>query len=584
MRGAAGEARQVAGLLQGGDDARRELAVSRIERLAAEACAGADPAAAARDCMELRDAVLALGEDGTVSISDARLLCRRIDEVQAEALEPLGSTRRCLEALDRAYVETSARELPRLAVEAAASADSVQLLLREEGALAVRASAGLEADASEVAAPGSVAARAASLREVVEATDAEDARAVFAVPFPGVPSAGVLRFASRAVWQFGQDEKRFFRLLAHRASELLSSQGQEDLRLRNTLETFESLIEASPLPIVAVDARGLVQIWNRAAESLFGWDRSDVLGRSNPMVPPAAEAETQRIVETVAQGGIVRGLEVRRLRKDGSEVDLALSVAPLRDTGGEVSGSIAVLADITDRIKREHEAEETARFRDHFIGIVGHDLRNPLTAIVTSAQLLLRFGNLGEKQARAVTRIGSSADRMARMIDDLLDFARTRLGGQFPIEPRRLNLLELCEHVIEELEFAHPERTVRVEAEGDLWGNWDSDRIAQVLSNLVGNALQHSPHDVPVLVTLHGHEDVVVLETHNDGPSIPPEVLPHIFEPGRRGDARAGGLGLGLFIVQQIVFAHGGTIEARSTMEHGTTFTVTLPRKARHKV
>lgn len=583
MRGAAGEARQVAGLLHGGDEVRRELALSRIERLAAEACAGADPATAARDCMELRDAVLALCEEGSLGLSDARLLCRRIDEVQAEALEPVGAMRRSFEALDRATSERSARELPRIAMEAATSADSAQLLLREDGSLAIRAAAGLEIDSSAIASEDSVAARAARLGEPVEATDVEGARTVLAMPFSGAPAAGVLRFSSRTVWQFGEDEKRFFRALTQRAAVLLSSDSERD-RLRHTLETFESLIEASPLPIVAVDMRGLVQIWNRAAEALFGWDRGEVLGRPNPMVAPSDRAETQQLIDVVAEGGIVRGLEVRRLRKDGTELDLSLSVAPLRDARGTVSGSIAILADIGDRIRREHEAAETARFRDHFIGIVGHDLRNPLTAIVTSAQLLLRYGNLGEKQARAVTRIGSSADRMARMIDDLLDFARTRLGGGFPIQPRRLNLLELSEHVVEELEFAHPERTVRVQAEGDLWGNWDSDRIAQVISNLVGNALQHSPHEVPILVSLHGHDEVVVLQTHNGGPPIPREVLPHVFEPGRRGDARAGGLGLGLFIVQQIVLAHGGTIEASSSEEQGTTFTVTLPRKSRQKI
>ena len=229
------------------------------------------------------------------------------------------------------------------------------------------------------------------------------------------------------------------------------------------------------------------------------------------------------------------------------------------------------------------EIEQTARFREQLIGVVGHDLRNPLTAIVTSAQLLLRYAGLSEKQSRVVGRIAASADRMARMIDDLLDFARTRLGGGFPIHPRRIDLRELCEHTVEELEFAYAGRTVRLETEGDLWGNWDADRIEQVISNLVGNALQHSSDDAEVRMTLRGEAEVVVLQTHNGGPPIPADVLPHVFEPGRRG-ARSGGLGLGLYIVQQIVLAHGGSIEARSVPDDGTTFTVVLPRKARQKV
>ncbi len=133
---------------------------------------------------------------------------------------------------------------------------------------------------------------------------------------------------------------------------------------------------------------------------------------------------------------------------------------------------------------------------------------------------------------------------------------------------------------MEELEFAYT-RQVNLETEGDLWGDWDADRIAQVISNLVGNALQHSEGDITV--TLRGDEEFVRLETRNGGAPIPAEVLPYVFEPGRRGNARSGGLGLGLFIVRQIVLAHGGTIEVRSNEVEGTTFTAQFPRKGRHK-
>lgn len=345
-----------------------------------------------------------------------------------------------------------------------------------------------------------------------------------------------------------------------------------EARRQGALQNFRSLVDASPLPIVSVDRRGLVQIWNCAAEELFGWSRDEVLGRPAPLGTEEWAGET------------MRNLEVRRQRKDGASIDLALSVAPLRDACGEVLGSIAILADISERKRREAQGEQTARFREHFIGIVGHDLRNPLTAILTSVQLLLRYGGLEARQARVLGRVSACAERMARMIDDLLDFARTRLGGGFPIQPRRIDLSELTESTVEELLFAWPDRKVEVRAEGDPWGNWDPDRMAQVVSNLVGNAFQHSAGDSGVRVTVRGEREVVVLETHNGGPLIPREVLPHVFEPGRRGDARSGGLGLGLYIAQQIVLAHGGSIEARSSAEEGTTFTVVLPRKERRKV
>jgi PAS domain S-box-containing protein len=470
------------------------------------------------------------------------------------------------------------KDLPQLALDGAPSADTAAVLVEENGALCLRAAAGTAAG-SGIAAPGTVAARAAQGRMAVEASDAEGARAVLALPITaGGVLFGVMRFSSREALHFGPDEKRFLRAVATRAAALLAGV-EAETRLRQTLRTFGSLIDACPLPIVSVDKRRRVQIWNRAAEEMFGWTHDEVMGKPSPLVRQQSDAAAEEIDAIVEEGGIVRNREVSRPRKDGTLLDLALSAAPLRDAGGEVTGTIAILVDITERKRREIEAQRTARFREQFVGIVSHDLRNPLTAILTSAQLLQRYGELPERQARVVTRISSSADRMARMIDDLLDFARSKLGGGFPIQRRRMDLRQVCEQIVEELEFAWT-RSVPVDAQGDLWGNWDPDRIAQVISNLVGNALQHSEGDVRV--TLRSDDDSVVLETWNGGAPIPADVVPHLFEPGRR-DARSSGLGLGLFIVQQIVLAHGGHMEVRSGAD-GTVFRVTLPRKARHKL
>ena len=576
MGGEAGAARQLAGLLRGSGG---DLAAQRVARLVAEACLGTDPAECARYCGALRDSILQLCEEGSLSASEARLLSREIDAVQVATWETAVASHRPLAAIERALSTTSLVDLPQLALEGALDADSAAILIEEGGALAIRASAGLP-PAQDAAAPVSASARAIAEGTAVEASEAEGARGILALPLrsrAGV--AGVLRVTSRTAWQFGAEQKRFLEALATRAGMLFTGEDPET-RLQNTFRTFESLIEASPLPIIAIDRAGLVQIWNRAAEELFGWTRAEVVGHPLPAAPVDLASGALAFHEEVQAGSVIRNREVRKARKDGALIDLALSAAPLRDASGTVSGSIAIMVDITDRKQREEEAERTARFREHFVGIVSHDLRNPLTAIVTSAELLLRYGELPERQARVVARIGSSADRMARMIDDLLDFARSKLGGEFPIHARRIDLRQICEQTVEELEFAYT-RQVKLDAQGDLWGDWDPDRIAQVISNLVGNALQHS--DGEVAVSLRGEKDFVVLETRNGGPAIPSEVLPHVFEPGRRGDARSGGLGLGLFIVQQIVLAHGGSIEVTSSEDAGTTFTLALPRKGRQK-
>ncbi len=230
------------------------------------------------------------------------------------------------------------------------------------------------------------------------------------------------------------------------------------------------------------------------------------------------------------------------------------------------------------------ELEEEARFRERFIGIVGHDLRSPLGAITFASAVLMQQDECSEAQSRVVRRISRSADRMARMIKDLLDFTRSRQGGGMPLTRAPTDLRAVCRQVVEEAQIANPQRVVRFAAQGDALGAWDADRLAQVASNLIGNALEHGAADGPVQVRLRdtGAGSVVVLEVHNDGPPIPPELLPRLFDPFRRSagsdEGAATGLGLGLFIVHQIVTAHGGTIRVTSDVAQGTTFTVELPR------
>lgn len=156
--------------------------------------------------------------------------------------------------------------------------------------------------------------------------------------------------------------------------------------------------------------------------------------------------------------------------------------------------------------------------------------------------------------------------------------------GGIPVEPTPLDFHELARHVVEEVQLAYPERHIHFQPGGDAQGAWDADRMAQVITNLVGNAVQHSPADSPIRVHSRGEDGVVFLEIHNEGPPIPAEVLPTLFEPFQRGRSTRGGapgsLGLGLFISRQLVEAHGGLIEVRSAQGEGTTFTVRLPRVA----
>ncbi|HEY6221271.1 MAG TPA: HAMP domain-containing sensor histidine kinase, partial [Candidatus Eisenbacteria bacterium] len=222
------------------------------------------------------------------------------------------------------------------------------------------------------------------------------------------------------------------------------------------------------------------------------------------------------------------------------------------------------------------------RTREQFLAVLGHDLRNPLSAIVMSAA---RMSGEGDKGAKVAARILSSAERMRRMVNDLLDLTRTRLGPGIPIVPQRMDLAAACEEVLAEFQASHPDRCLELHCEGDLRGDWDPDRLAQVLSNLVGNALQHGKRGRPITVVARADAVAVLVEVHNEGSPIPRAALANIFEPmvrHARGDrdSASTSLGLGLHIARELVLAHGGSVSVASTARDGTTFSVRLPLRS----
>ena len=222
------------------------------------------------------------------------------------------------------------------------------------------------------------------------------------------------------------------------------------------------------------------------------------------------------------------------------------------------------------------------RTRDQFLAVLGHDLRTPLSVVLTTATLVAREGDTG---AKAAARIVSSVERMRRLVSDLLDLTRTRLGSGIPIMPAPVDLDVIGRDGVSEFRAIHPECRLEFHSEGDLRGNWDRDRLAQVLSNLIGNALQHGEPGGPVDVTARVDAEHVVVEVHNEGSPIPECASgEHLRAHGapRAGEraTQTTSLGLGLHIVREVVLAHGGTVAVTSTASEGTTFSVRLPRRA----
>jgi signal transduction histidine kinase len=232
--------------------------------------------------------------------------------------------------------------------------------------------------------------------------------------------------------------------------------------------------------------------------------------------------------------------------------------------------------------RHRQELREADRMREMFIAVLGHDLRNPLGGVLMAAQLIQRRSNGDDPNDAVLQRILRSGERMKRMIEQLLDATRFRKDGGVSLEPEPADLRDLADQILGELEDARSR--IRLEALGDTSGTWDVDRILQVLSNLIANAVKHSPPGSPILLSIDGHaEDSIRLRVQNIGPPIPDELRGVLFEPFRRPEQRRRGdegLGLGLYITKQLTLAHGGRISFSSTEDAGTCFTVSLPRRS----
>lgn len=223
----------------------------------------------------------------------------------------------------------------------------------------------------------------------------------------------------------------------------------------------------------------------------------------------------------------------------------------------------------------EHKA--LIRTAELLIGVLSHDLRAPLGAIVTASELLATIHRTDERTVQITSRIRSSSRRMTRLIEQLLDFTNARVTGRLPVRPADNDLRELCHAAM--FEFEPSRNRIELTVTGDTRGRWDGDRLLQIIWNLVGNALQHGQPDEPVELVIDGSSaDTVTIRVSNGG-EIPPDRRTALFSPFLRASGSTHGTGLGLFIVDSIARAHGGTVEVASG-DGRTTFTVTLPRQA----
>jgi sigma-B regulation protein RsbU (phosphoserine phosphatase) len=409
-----------------------------------------------------------------------------------------------------------------------------------------------------------------------------EARSVLTVPFVvlgTVVAVANFFFTAESERHHGPEDKALGEELARRAAQIIEN-ARLHQQLRQSETRFRVALAHSNIAVFEEDACGRVRwVYN----PLFGLDADEVVGRTGAdLALRSTSKELTALKQSVLDSGERARTEVEAV-VGGERRHLLMNYEPLREAGGIV-GLMGAAVDITEAKQVQEQLAQELGFREQLMGVLSHDLRNPLGAVLGLSGLLALQDGLPANMSEGLDQIQQSARRMNEMIETLLDVTRLRQRRGMPLSRQQVDLLALSRKVADELRAAHPEREIRLAARGDVNGHWDPARIEQVASNLVANALTHGAAASPVELTLAGDGSDVQLEVTNRGQAIAPDLIDHLFEPFRQGAAerakpRPSGLGLGLFIARQIVRSHGGTIAVKSDDE-ATTFTVRLPRVA----
>jgi PAS domain S-box-containing protein len=353
---------------------------------------------------------------------------------------------------------------------------------------------------------------------------------------------------------------------------------------------LSAIVDSSEDAIVSKTLDGIITSWNRSAEKMFGYTAAEAVGRSIRLIIPAErQSEEDYVLDQIGRGKKVEHFETVRVRKDGTRLDISLTVSPVRDRTGTVIGASKIARDITEKKQLEREREiaqqqlvQAVAARDDFIAVAAHELRNPLNVLMLVWRLLERVVGYSS-QSREVKNLFDKSraqlERLGALIERLLDIARVQ-AGTFDLYRERFDLVALIRDVVNRFATEHSKISISSRLEPRLEGTWDRLRLDQVITNLVSNAIKYG-QGKPIMVAASSTGDDVLLKVQDQGIGIAPEDLGRIFERFGRADTSSAnrGLGMGLWITRQIVEAHGGSVRVESECGLGSTFFVQLPRQ-----
>jgi phosphoserine phosphatase RsbU/P len=361
-----------------------------------------------------------------------------------------------------------------------------------------------------------------------------------------------------------------------------------------TCPPLEQLLDEVPVGLLVTDARGTITSVNSTLCTWSGYGAAELVGHKKLQdlltVGGRIFHQTHWMPILQVQGSISE-VKFDLRRSDGRLLTVMLN-AVRKGVGAAAYDVVSVIvAEERNKYERQlvlerkrseelaqkqlREAEDRALFAEQMVGIVSHDLRNPLAAITMGAAAIGRDATLGARHAKVLDNINRSAHRARRLIDELLDFTLIRVGHGLTVAHKPAKFHELVSQLVDELKLAFPSNAIQHSAEGPGGCAVDADRIAQLLGNLVANAVTYGQPNGPITVTSSGDGRECVLTVHNLGEPVPQAMLDRIFEPLIRGgtpDQSTRSVGLGLFIVKAIAQAHGGSVTVTSSREQGTTF------------
>jgi PAS domain S-box-containing protein len=359
-----------------------------------------------------------------------------------------------------------------------------------------------------------------------------------------------------------------------------------------------AIVNSSEDAIISKNLRGIITSWNTGATRLFGYSEDEAIGRSVVMLMPEDRIEEEpKIIARIQKGERVEHFETVRRRKDGTLVEVSLTISPVKDDSGKIVGASKIARDISElkRISKEREqlleseriargqAERANRMKDEFLATVSHELRTPLNAIVGWTQVLRESKEATNEIQTGVDVIERSAMSLARLVEDLLDLSQIT-SGKMILDVQQLDICALLREVLLSVQHASELKQIQlrtiINGKGPMMG--DQQRLQQILWNLLSNAIKFTQKGGKVEVSamrINSHWEIAVSD---NGKGISPDFLPHVFERFSQADSstsrRYSGLGIGLALVKQLVELHGGEIRAESLgVDKGSTFTVSLP-------